>query len=200
MEQVEDVLRTLLGPDDRFRTVRATIRHSRDVDLERRSAGIGRPSLGRDNIESGGGSKSPRIATSVAKIWLNRPGWARIEERREVGGGIERNLTVIDGPRRWERYSDGRVEMNECEARSEMASANESFDIITDRHFNPEQIRGFLEVLTLKPMGAPGSRTVIVSASERCRDRGALRGQPWALRGVSLWALRGVSLCFLFSA
>jgi hypothetical protein len=49
MEQVEDVLRTLLGPDDRFRTVRATIRHSRDVDLERRSAGIGRPSFGRDN-------------------------------------------------------------------------------------------------------------------------------------------------------
>ena len=49
MEQVEDVLRTLLGPDDRFRTVRATIRHSRDVDLERRSAGIGRPLLGRDN-------------------------------------------------------------------------------------------------------------------------------------------------------
>ena len=34
MEQVEDVLRTLLGPDDRFRTVRATIRHSRDDDLD----------------------------------------------------------------------------------------------------------------------------------------------------------------------
>jgi hypothetical protein len=29
MEQVEDVLPTLLGPDDRFRTVRATIRHNR---------------------------------------------------------------------------------------------------------------------------------------------------------------------------
>ena len=67
MEQVEDVLPTLFGPDDRFRTVRATIRHSRDVDLERRSAGIGRPALGRDKLESGGGSKSPRITTSVAK-------------------------------------------------------------------------------------------------------------------------------------
>jgi hypothetical protein len=49
MEQVKDVLRTLFRPDDRFRRVRATKRHSRDVDLERRSAGIGRPSLGRDN-------------------------------------------------------------------------------------------------------------------------------------------------------
>jgi len=153
MEQVEDVLRTLLGPDDRFRTVRATIRHSGNVDVERRSARVGRPSLGRDNVESGGGSKSPRIAMSVARIWLNRSGQARIEARREVGGGIERNLTVIDGPRRWERYSDGRVETNECEARPEVASANEFFDIITDRHFNPERIRRFLEVVTLEPMG-----------------------------------------------
>ena len=153
MEQIEDVLRTLLGPDERFRTVRATIRHSRDVDLERRSAGIGRPSLGRDNIESGGGSKSPRITTSVAKIWVKRPQCARIEERRKVGGGIERNLTVIDGLRRWERYSDGRVETSQWEAQSEMASADESLDIITDRHFNPEQIRCFLEFLTLEPTG-----------------------------------------------
>jgi hypothetical protein len=88
MEQVEDVLRTLSGPDNRFRTVRATIRHSRDVDLERRSGGFGRPSLGRNHIESGGGSKSPRITTSVAKIWLNRPGRARIEERREMMAGV----------------------------------------------------------------------------------------------------------------
>jgi hypothetical protein len=154
MEQIEDVLRTLLGPDERFRTVRATIRHSRDVDLERRSAGIGRPALGRDKLESGGGSKSPRITTLVAKIWLNRPGWARIEERRKIGGGIECNLTVIDGLRRWDRYSDGRVETDECDARwSEMVFANEFLDIITDRHFNPEQIRHFLEVLTLEPLG-----------------------------------------------
>lgn len=153
MEQVEDVLRTLLGPDGRFRTVRASIRHSRDVDVERRSAGVGRPSFGRDKTESGGGSKSPRITVAVARIWLNRPGLARIEERREDVGGIERNLTVINGHRRWERYSNGRVETNECEAWSELASADESFDIITDRHFNPEQIRRFLEVLTFEPMG-----------------------------------------------
>ncbi len=153
MEQVEDVLRTLLGPDDRFRTVRATIRHSRDDDLERRSAGYGKPLLRRDNIQSGGGSKLPQITTSVAKIWLDRPGRARFEERRKVGGGMERNLTVIDGRRRWERYSDGRVETTECAAVYEMASDNELLDIITDRHFNPARIRCFLEVLTLEPMG-----------------------------------------------
>jgi hypothetical protein len=153
MEEVEDALRTLLEPADRFRTVRATIKHSRDVHLENRSAGIGRPSLSRENIESGGGSKSPRITTTVAKIWLNRPGLARIEELRDLGGGIERNLTVIDGLRRWERYSDGRVETSQCEAQSEMTSAHKYLDTIIDRHFNPELLRQFLEVLTLEPMG-----------------------------------------------
>jgi hypothetical protein len=153
MEEVEDVLRTLLEPADRFRTVRATIRHSRDVHLENRSAGIGRPSLSRDNIESGGGSKSPRITTTVARIWLNRPGLARIEERCDLGGGIERNLTVFDGLRRWERHSDGRVETRQCEAQSEMTSAYTYLDTIIDRHFNPELLRQFLEVLTLEPMG-----------------------------------------------
>ena len=59
MELFDDLLRTLSGPDDRFRTVRATIRHRCDVDLERLSVGIGRPSLGRENMESGGESKSP---------------------------------------------------------------------------------------------------------------------------------------------
>jgi hypothetical protein len=53
MEEVEDVLRMLLEPADRFRTVRATIRHSRDVNVERRSARIGRPSLSRDGSSSG---------------------------------------------------------------------------------------------------------------------------------------------------
>ena len=101
MEQVEDVLRTLLGPDDRFRTVRATIRHSRDDDLERRSAGFGKPLLRRDNTQSGGGSKLPQITTSIAKIWLDRPGRSLFQERCKVGGGIEWNLTVIYG-RRWE--------------------------------------------------------------------------------------------------
>jgi hypothetical protein len=79
---------------------------------------------------------------------------------------------VIDGLRRWERYSDGRVEMDECEAPSEMASADELLDIITDRHFNPEQIRHFLEVLTLEPMGCTrtaGRDCVIVRALPRPR-------------------------------
>jgi hypothetical protein len=101
---------------------------------------------------------------SVSRIWLNRPGQARIEACRDVGTGIEpvqvaspaiciRDLTVIDGPRRWDRYSDGRVETDECEARPEMTSADGFLDITIDRHFNPERIRCFLEFLTLEPMG-----------------------------------------------
>ena len=60
---------------------------------------------------------------------------------------------MIDGRRRWERYSDGRVETNECAGGFEMTSDNELLDIITDRHFNPEQIRRFLKILTLELMG-----------------------------------------------
>src|SRR5262249_55706741 len=40
----------------------------------------------------------------------------------------------------------------EREARSKLDSADELLDITTDRHFNPEQIRRFLEFLTLEPM------------------------------------------------
>ncbi len=86
-------------------------------------------------------------------IWLNRPRCDRIDERRKVGDGIERNLAVFDGLTRWDRYSDGRVETSECAAWSEMAPADESLDIVIDRHFNPEQIRSILEFLTIEPIG-----------------------------------------------
>jgi hypothetical protein len=175
MDEVEDVLRTLLEPADRFRTVRATIRHSRDVDLENRCAGIGKPSRGRENIESAGGLNSPRITTSDAKIWLSRPGLARIEERRDLGGGIERNLTVFDGLRRWERQSDGRVETSQCEDWPGMASTSKYLEIIIDRHFNPEQVRQFLEFLTLERIGF--TRTAD-------RDCVSIRALP---RGLGPW-------------
>lgn len=153
MGRLGDVLEVLFGPDDRFQTIRATVRHWLDYDLARKVGGQGRAVLGRKKDDMGSEPGPPKSSTSTRTIWLSRPACARIEERREVDGNIETTLTVTDGVRRWERDTEGHVEINEGERQSRTASGSNAIDINVDRHFNPAQIRLFFQELILESLG-----------------------------------------------
>ena len=53
MGQLGDVLEVLFGPDDRFHTVRATIRQWLNHDLAKKVDGKGRAVLGRKKDDTG---------------------------------------------------------------------------------------------------------------------------------------------------
>src|SRR5262249_14503638 len=174
MGQLGDVLEVLFGPDDRFHTVRATIRHWLDRGLAARGGGRQWTPSGRQKATTGS-DPGPKVAESTLSIWLSRPACARIEECREVNGCIETKLTVTDGDHRWECDSDGHVETSEG-AHRRRRSGSDIIDIDVDRHFNLGQIRRCFQDLSLESLG------LVRTAGRDCvRLRAVVRP------GASLW-------------
>jgi hypothetical protein len=153
MGQLGDVLEILFGPDDRFQSVRATIRNLRDQGAASSVIGARATLFGRRKASADSEPKPPAFVTSTSTIWLRRPACARIEHRSEGNGDHGTTLTVTDGARRWERDSEGHVETKEGEAQRRKSSGSGAVDIIIDRHFTSAQVRLFLEHLVLKPIG-----------------------------------------------
>jgi len=176
MGQLGDALEVFFGPDDRFQTVRATIRHWLNHDLARKVGDKGSEVWGRKKDDTGSGPGPPKCSTSTLTISLSRPACARIEKRSEVKGGIATKLTVTDGDHRWECDSEGHVETSEGEHRRRKASGFDAVDTDVDRHFNPAQIRLFFEKLTLESLG-----TVRTAGRDCVRLRAVIRP------GASLW-------------
>jgi hypothetical protein len=174
--QLGDMLEVLFGPDDGFQTIRATIRHWCDDDLARELTGVGRTLWGRKKATREKEPKARRIATSSSTIWLHSPACGRIENRREVNGVIETGLSVTDGDRRWECDAEGHVDTKAGEDIRRASSGANTFDIIADRHFNPGQIRLFLEHLTLQQQGLT-----------RTADRECVSVKAIPRTGAGLW-------------
>jgi hypothetical protein len=173
MGQLGDVLEVLFGPDDRFHTVRASIRHWLDRGLADRVRGRQSTPIGRKKAGTGS-DPGPKVTESTLSIWLSRPSSARIEQRREADGCIEK-LTVTDGNRRWECDCDGHVEASEGEHRGRR-SGSDAIDIDVDRHFSPSQIRRCFQDLCLESLG------LVRTAGRDCvRLRAVLRP------GARLW-------------
>ncbi|QEH35946.1 hypothetical protein OJF2_45030 [Aquisphaera giovannonii] len=153
MGRMGDVLEVLFGPDDRIRTVRATIRQWEDRGLARRLSGRAWPRVGRMKEGAEAGQDRPRAWAATLEIWLSRPGCVRIERRVEAEDGTEVSLVVTDGDRRWDRDAEGHVTTRDGEAGRREATGDISVDIDVDRHFNPAQIREFLTELAVEARG-----------------------------------------------
>jgi len=153
MGLVGDVLELLFGPDDRFQTVRATIRHRRDNVLTLRAISARLPPIGRRKAGTPGDSNPPKVFESTLEIWVKPPACARIVEHREVRGYGETKLTVIDGDHRWERDALGHVETSEIDGRDPTVPRSCPIDLKVDRHFSPAHIRLFLQDMTLESLG-----------------------------------------------
>ena len=176
MGRLGDALEVFFGPDDRFQTVRATVRHWLNWDLAGKLSDKEPPMWGRKRDAPGKESGPPKCSTSTLTIALSRPACARIEERREVKGGIETKLTVTDGNHRWECDSEGHVEISEGEHRQRNQSGFGAIDTNMDRHFNPAQIRLFFQELSLESLG-----------TVRTADRDCVRLRATLRPGASLW-------------
>ncbi len=153
MGLVGDVLEMLFGTDDRFQTVRATIRHTRDNVLTLSAISARLPTTGRRKAGTPGDSSPPKVYESTMEVWLKPPACARIVEHREVRGGGETTLTVINGDRRWERDALGHVKTTAIELRDPTMPRSCPLDLKVDRHFSPAHLRLVLSGMTLESLG-----------------------------------------------
>lgn len=139
-----DVLEILCGPDDRFKTVEATIRWCIRTPHKPESA-VG--------LATADPAKPPKVLSKTFSTWISWPHRARIEMRHEVDGVIITSLDVIDGPRRWERDAEGHVVVTDGEGKDVSSRLPGEFSSDIDRHFCPRQIRAFFSQTTLKSLG-----------------------------------------------
>jgi hypothetical protein len=174
MSILGDILEILFGPDDPFKTVRASVRQWTNLDLVENVTGSGRTIMGRRKTSVKDGS-TPRIREKTLLIWISRPDRTRIEERRQVEERIETSLRVVDDKRWASRDFEGHVEMGEVET---TRKAKRIGVALTDaeRHFDPDLIRQIIEKLALESLG------LVRTAGRDCaRVRALLRP------GGSIW-------------
>ena len=84
MGQLGDVLEVLFGPDDRVRTVRATVRHWLDHESGKRIAGRAEKAAG-GKLAGGSGEPAPRVTESMTSILLDRPAPPNRRTARDQG-------------------------------------------------------------------------------------------------------------------
>ncbi len=167
MGHLGEALEALFGPDNRFKTVRATLHHWIDYELRSEALAQIEPNSIQRNLKTGKKPDLPKTFRSTTKAWLSFPSHSRIEFCKGVDDSIEKSLFVTNGKQCWECDHEGHVEVCDFDQRN---PRGELFDVAIDRHFIPAKIRLFVKELALDDQGP------VVTAGRDCvRIRASLR-------------------------
>lgn len=170
MSKLGDFLEVVYGPSDGFKTVRASIRESRNRKLAE-SARSGRPVMGRRKVQS---DSAVQIDETHLQVWIELPDRSRIEKERRDGKRVRSDLTIVNGERSWECDDQGHVvESHEALKKHGRGVAGATR---VDRYFSHASLREFFVSLSLEELG-----TVRTAGHDCTRLRAILRP------GGSLW-------------
>jgi len=166
MSEFGDFLQVLYGPDDRFSSVRATIRIARNKLLAN-EAGESVRSMGRRRHIAPTPGKPADVEEMNLSVWIKHPDRYRIERDIAPAQSLRPTLTIVNGKKQWEGQQHGRIQLGES------LGAPDS-DIA--RHFDPRSLREYFVALVLKEAG------IVETAGRHCvRIRATRRpvGQLW---------------------
>ena len=144
MSQLGVFLEAVHGPTERFRTLRAVVRHWRNKSLADKAQRSDRPVAGRRKTQPAGAT---RIEEAKLSIWIALPGCLRVEKERRDGSLHETNLTVVNGEQWWSRDHEGHVETSDGARRTFHGRSD------VERHFDRAQLREFFVALALEGTG-----------------------------------------------
>ncbi len=145
MSELGQFLEVVCGPDERFATLRATIRQWADEKLAATADSPNHTVFGRRKSSQ---SVDTSTGETILKVWIRTPDSVRIETTRVTQDDPETTLTVVAGEKWWCRDDEGHVESHE-------GSTRQCAPAITDieRHFDGEMLRNFLGGLSLEQTG-----------------------------------------------
>src|SRR5437899_6819145 len=143
MAKLGDFLEAVYGMAERFRTVRATIRHSRKREMAERASGGNRTVMGRRKVRN---DSTPHLDTTNLSVWIALPDRVRTEQLRRRHGKAEESLVVKNGEQWSHRDHEGHVEIGggrrPCAGLSDI-----------ERHFDHGRLREFFAALALEYVG-----------------------------------------------
>jgi hypothetical protein len=144
MSELGDFLEVVFGPNDRFQSIQASLRHWRDRRIAEGARGADRPVIGRRKASS---DTSDSIEESALSVWFALPDKMRAEWSRRKNDEVETFLEIVNGDQSWDVDPDGHVET----ATHERRGAGSLSDV--ERHFSRRRLRQFFVGLSLELLG-----------------------------------------------
>jgi hypothetical protein len=147
MSRLGDFLEVVFGSSAPFKTVHASIRHWRNVDLADLAGDNKYPGSGRRKVRTIKDlSPTPRLYEGDLTVWWSLPDRVRIETVKRTAEGNKTSLIVANGERSWTRDHLGHVEIEDHDRRHR----HEQTEI--ERHFGRDLLHRILAGLHCKPM------------------------------------------------
>ena len=147
MSKLGEILEGFHRPDPAFRSVRATIHHTRTSAPVTATSNKNRPAIGRRNPDA----KKQDESEESLLVWAIPPERVRIETERTRDGQTENIIEVMNRDDAWKRFANGTVQRGTRSTGN--APRNNSLPTEYQRHFDPGLIRQFFAALTLEAIG-----------------------------------------------